>query len=103
MTSNQIYNFSNNTAIVDLSNCDLLLFVGCQTANHATKSLPQAAVNTGAEAALGFTGDIDCTIANKWLPLFFDYYLSGYSVQNAANEAARALNDAGEINTGVAY
>ena len=97
--TSQVYNYSNNSKIVDLSNCDLLIFVACKTANHETKSLVHAAVAAGADVAIGFKQNIGCVTANLWLPLFFEYYLDGDSPETAARKAAADLGNVNGINS----
>ena len=89
--ANDIYDFSTNTAKVDLSNCDLLLFIACNTATHGTQSLPHAAVAAGASYSIGFTDGIDCSLANLWVKHFFTHYHDGKSVEEAALEATEDL------------
>lgn len=86
--TSQIYNFSTNTAVVNLSNCDLAIFVGCQTAAVEGTSLPDAAVAAGALYAIGFEEEINCDSASNWTQLFFEYYSQGYSVPKSAQLAA---------------
>jgi hypothetical protein len=85
-----IYNFNAQTGI-DMSGCELAVFVGCLTANHPTQSLPHAAVAAGAECALGFTEKIYHYPANDWTENFFSLYLSGEDVELAAEEAVYEL------------
>ena len=97
--TSEIYDYSTNTAVVDLSNCDLMLFVACETAAHETQSLPDAAVAAGAKAAIGFKDNIVCSTANEWVKYFFEYYAQGFTVQDAANLAAKDCNFANGINS----
>lgn len=92
-----IYHFNAQTGI-DMSNCELALFVGCETANHPTQSLPHAAVAAGAECALGFKESIYHYPATDWVENFFSLYLSGEDVASAAEDAANAVWDMGEFN-----
>ncbi len=89
--SSDIYDFSTNTAHVDLSNCELMLFVACQTAN-GDHCLPAAAVAAGARCAIGFEATIFCDSANVWVEAFFSKLAAGESIDKAveaANEAAQ--------------
>ena len=95
--TSQIYDYSTNTAVINLSNCDLMLFVACKTATHPTRSLPDAAVDAGAQAAIGFEESIGCSTANDWVRYFFDYYLQGYSVGESASKAAYDCDYANNI------
>jgi hypothetical protein len=92
VSSSDIYDFDNDVALVSLSGCELILFVGCETAAH-TKGIVYAAVAAGAECAIGFKEIITCSDANKWTTDFFTNLLSGYNVSTAAEEA---LSDYGE-------
>jgi hypothetical protein len=93
LTSWDIYYFLGDKPIIDLSNCDLMLFVGCYTAALEGGSLPDAAVAAGASCAIGFEESIYCDSANKWTEKFFEYYSKGYSAQRSAQYAA---DDCGE-------
>jgi hypothetical protein len=92
-----IYNFSAQTALVDLSNCDLMLFVACKAGAHETQSLPHAAVAAGAEVAIGFKEEIACgrenSPANEWTTAFIEYYFAGYSLDEAARYAAQDYDE----------
>lgn len=98
-----IYDFSAGDALVDLSNSELMLFVGCKTASHSTQNLPIAAVNAGAEVAVGFTETITCYIANLWTEKFFEYYSQGYSVEASCEYAVdccvSTYNDTGNLDS----
>lgn len=98
-----IYDFFKDEALVDLSNSELMLFVGCKTAAHSTQNLPIAAVNAGAEVAVGFTETITCYIANLWTEKFFEYYSQGYSVEASCEYAVdccvSTYNDTGNLDT----
>lgn len=85
--SNDIYNFSTNTPVIDLSDCDLALFVACHTGANGDINLPNAAVKAGAKAAVGFKESIGCNSANKWTERFFHYYEQGKTVDEAADAA----------------
>jgi hypothetical protein len=88
--SNRLYAtniYNNNYIIVDMSNCDVALFVGCYTAKHSTKSLPKAAVAAGADTAVGFKEEIYCDEAEDWTMRFGHYYSSGYSADYSADLA----------------
>ena len=80
---------------MDLSDCDLAIFVGCETGTSSVKSLPHAAVKAGAQVAIGFEESINCDEANDWTDYFFQYYRSGYS---AVDSASRAAYDCGNDN-----
>jgi hypothetical protein len=86
--TSQIYNYSLNAKIVDLSKCDLAIFIACHTADHTDRSLVHAAVAAGASVSIGFKGEIGCDAANKWVNFFFEYYIQGYSAQYSAQQAA---------------
>ena len=87
LRSEDIYNFSTNTPVIDLSDCDLALFVACYTGANGDINLPNAAVKAGAKAAVGFKDDIDCDKANEWTESFFLYYEQGKTVDEAADAA----------------
>lgn len=92
--ASDIYNFSTNTAVIDLSDCDLMLFVGCYTGKDDRYNLPDAAVAAGSDYAIGFKESINCGTANDWTELFFQYLSEGKSVDKAASLAAdECFND----------
>ncbi len=97
--SSDIYNFSTNTALIDLSSNDLMLFVGCYTGKDASRSLPHAAVAAGAKKAIGFKETISCNKANDWTEYFFDYYSQGYSVESSAQYATSDCDNLGGISS----
>ena len=84
-----LYNFSTNMPVVDLSGCDIMLFIACNTAK-GENSLPQAAVNAGAKHAIGFNANIGCNKANSFLEKFFEQLLAGETVEQAGKNAAEA-------------
>jgi len=102
--SNELYHFGANQALVDMDDCNVALFVACNTAGYTirdysgqvtervvlSQSLPIAAVRAGAYYGIGFTDTIDCGAANYWTESFFKYY--AYS--SAADAAQIALGDA---------
>ena len=98
--SNDIYNFSTNTPVIDLSDCDLALFIACYTGANGDINLPNAAVKAGAKAAVGFKDDIDCDKANEWTESFFLYYEQGKTVEEAAQSAAE---DCGGVDLDVVF
>ena len=97
--SDDIYDFASREPLVDLSDCDLMLFVACYTGANESTSLPHAAVAAGAKYAIGFKKSIGCETANQWLEYFFDYYSQGYSVELSANYAALACSNSNNINS----
>lgn len=97
--SSEIYNFSTSTPVVDLSNCELILFVACYTGNHNTQSLPHAAVKAGAKCSVGFEKELWCTTANDWINYFFEYYIQGFDVETACLKASNKCGNVFNINT----
>ena len=85
--SSDIYDFVSNEAIIDLSDCELMIFVGCYTGKIQGKSLPDAAVAAGAKIAIGFKESIDCKPANDWTRVFFEEYCSGTTLGDAIGKA----------------
>ena len=71
---------------MDLSNCEVILFIGCGT-GYGNRSLPRAVVKAGATYGIGFQETIWCDSANIWTEYFFKYYNQGYSVDMAAELA----------------
>ena len=89
LVSGDIYDFAADEPVIDLSDCELMLFVGCETAAAEGMSLPDAAVAAGADCAIGFKTGINCGLANTWMETFFYYYSQGFSVEASAEEAAK--------------
>ena len=87
-----IYNYEENNGI-NLSECELAVFAGCYTANHLTQSLPQAAVDAGADYAVGFGTDPECSEIAEWTKIFTIYYMDGEDVDTAALDAALERED----------
>ena len=83
-----LYNYLQDRPTLDLSNCDLMLFVGCYTSKVEGTSLPDAAVAAGAGCAIGFDDEINCDSANTWTERFFYYYSRGFPVSYCAQRAA---------------
>ena len=75
-----IYDYETQTAKVDLSNCELALFVACYTAKEGVNTLPDAAVKAGADYAIGFEESITCGAASDWTREFFKLYENKYTV-----------------------
>ena len=97
--SKNIYDFSSNIAVINLSNCDLMLFIACFTGANENTSLPHAAVAAGAKCAIGFKESIGCVTANDWTEYFFNYYVQGYSAQLSAYYAARDCKNLDNIDS----
>ena len=87
-----IYNFDNRTPVVNLSNCDLALFVGCKTGKSDFYSLPHAAVLSGATYAIGFKDSIGFSNANSWTEKFFEQLALGVAIDEAALNASENYN-----------
>lgn len=77
----------------DFSCLGLAVFVAEQTGagGEGGKNLPTAIVEGGAQAAVGFAGDINCSEAGEWTNTFVGYLLDGYSAEYAL-ERAEALS-----------
>ena len=71
--------------------------MGCRTGVHETQSLPHAAVQAGAAAAVGFKDTINCGTANEWTEYFFDLYYQGNSVETATAMAAEMCGNENNI------
>lgn len=104
--SYNIYDFSTSTALADLDEVEMMLYVGCTTAygGNTANNLITASVNAGANYALGFKKEIDCNGANTWTSYFCEYYASGQTIyvaaQNASDDTASdhfVLNNRGNL------
>ncbi len=94
-----IYNFSTNTALIDLSDCELMIFIACYSGAHDTKSLPHAAVQAGAQNAIGFQEEVVCSESFTWLECFFKYYALGYNIEQANEKAIQEQGGNGNIDS----
>lgn len=76
----------------DMSNVELVSFVGCSTCVTGTPNLVVIAVNRGAETAVGFKSSITSRFGNgpKWLQVYNDSLANGYTVVGAINRANTA-------------
>ena len=88
----QIFNYEDNTRGADLSNCELILFIGCNTAQLEDTSLPYAAVSAGASVAIGFEDEIGCSAANEWVEYFFEYYSQGFNIVTSCYKAKNSID-----------
>ena len=70
---------------MDLSNMELIAFIGCHTGAGGANgnNLINAVVNRGARVAIGFNDTIYCSFANTWTEELFDLLSNGYSIQEA--------------------
>lgn len=98
-----LFDTSSSMAMVNLSNCDLMLFVACYTARDFYSSIVWAAVQAGADCALGFTDSITCSTANLWVNYFFERYELGYTVSASAQYATSMCDYEGNLDTWIAY
>ena len=88
--STYIYDTNSSTALVDFSNLDIMLYVGCSTAygGETGSNLATASVNAGAKCAIGFEETISCNGANSWTSYFTKFYTEGETIEDAAQLAA---------------
>ena len=91
ISSNDIYNYNTGTHI-DISRCDIAIFASCYSSAHSSKNLPLAAVQAGAECAIGFNEEIDCEELSGWIGEFLIYYMSGIDAEDAAIFAERNVS-----------
>ncbi len=84
-----IYDFSTNTALYDLSNLDLVMFIGCNTAEggESGENIVRAAHEAGANCAIGFEKAVHCVAVNTWTEVFCERLAKGYSVDAAEQYA----------------
>ena len=82
-----IYDYANGVARVDLSGCEILLFVACYTAS-GSQNIAEAAVLAGAKFAIGFNDEISCASAHIFVKSFVEYLAEGTSHRYAAEQAA---------------
>ena len=99
LTTEVIFDYSTMTANVDLSNCSLLVFIGCETGASQTQSLPQAAVAAGADSAIGFREPIAVNRGGEWAEYFISYYYTDHSVHESIIYALESLTDYGGVDS----
>lgn len=86
--------YETETAVVDLSHCELIVFIACSTASNLEgKSITDAAVDAGAAAAIGFTKGIGCVGVNEWMRHFLWYYQYDAGLSRSASKAAAEVSD----------
>ena len=85
MTINSSYILPDDS----FENLKLAVFMGCETGydGEGGKNLPTVVVNQGAEVAIGFKMDIDCSKSNIWIENFYESLLGGATVSQAARYA----------------
>ena len=83
LETEDIYDFETDECL-DLSNSEVVIFLGCQTANHPTESLPEAAFWAGADYAIGFLENIKLSGANAWIEAFAESYVAGFDIEESA-------------------
>ncbi len=85
-----LYKSNESLATSDLTNMNLVIFIGCKTAagGEYAPNLPSVAVARGAKTAIGFAGEIGCSAANSWTRDFFNLMENGFSVYDACSELA---------------
>ncbi len=76
----------------NLTNMDLVMFIGCRTAQggEGECNLPTVAVECGARTAIGFEEPIYSSEIDTWVTLFFDAISEGKTISQAIME----VNDA---------
>ncbi len=90
--------YSMNTAGLNLSNMQLILFVACSSGlgGEGGNNLPTVAVSRGAQTAVGFSSIVSCNAANTWTELFAKCMEDGLSVYDACDDLGSLF-----INTGL--
>jgi len=99
LSSTDIYNQDTHFSNIQLSNLDLIIFLGCETGagqyNLCTQSVYSYTILDGliqvdgANVAIGFKGVIQSPYCNDWLRCFFAYYsYGGYSIEQSVHYAS---------------
>ena len=83
--SGDILRSDEDLTSLNLSNMDLIMFMGCETGRGGEygNNLPHQAVLQGATAAIGFESGIGCDSANAWLIQFWRLIELHYSISSA--------------------
>lgn len=99
LRATDIYDYETQTAKVDLSDCDIALFVACYTAKEGLYTLPDAAVRAGADFAIGFELNVTCGAASDWarefLRLYYSKDIENTEICRIAEEAYRIVDSYG--------
>jgi len=93
-----IYNYNGNSGI-NMNDCEVAVFAGPQTANHETQSLPESAVNAGADIAIGFKKAVLSGELELWTERFSRLYASGTAADESAYSAAIFSGSTANLNS----
>ena len=79
----------------ELSSVRLAIFMGCNTGDTSSTygNLVDMALNKGVSAALAWNQTIKVGDGNKWMGVFFEQCLDGYSIEQTLFETRLALED----------
>ncbi len=97
LTSTEICENNGQIVKINMSQCDLAIFMGCLTA-ESSYPLPQAAVDAGAKYAIGTHFEIYCEDALAFLYHFFANYKSDFTVEESLEEAIKAVYGGNYLN-----
>lgn len=75
----------------DLSYCRFMMFIACQTAN-GKENITKYAVDHNAQAAIGWSVDIDSRYTKFWLEKFYTRLYNGDTIAQAKNSADVAIS-----------
>ncbi|MBE6697834.1 MAG: hypothetical protein E7581_04860 [Ruminococcaceae bacterium] len=102
LRASDIYNYNTETPCIDLSECELVMFIGCSTADDINqRSITHAAVDAGAVAAIGFGDSIHVPHADEWMKAFLEsYYENGGDIEEA-REDALVIQSGGNMTTSI--
>ena len=89
----ELYNWSMGKAEINLSKCEICMFVGCETGKVGTPNhnLPESAVKAGAKAAVGFRESIKCSSANTFTMYVVKNLVAGNGIQEALQKALGSM------------
>lgn len=80
---------------INMNNCKAAIFMGCKTASTARSStygvLTEEAVDQGADCSFGWNDSVETDVATEFRERFFYFLRYGYSVSNAAANAASEM------------
>ena len=84
------YSSNQMSGSLDLSNMELIMFIGCETGAGGEDgfNLPAVAVELGAQTAVGFSSTIYCESSNLWLVDFMELMLDGGRVDMVCSTLA---------------
>ncbi len=86
-----LYNFSTNKVVFDMSNNLFSAWVACETAK-GSNTITEAAQKAGSRCSLGFEDSIGAKASNRFIVNLFEEIENGYSISNAVDRAHSGIS-----------